>query len=100
MLTDKAMTALRLYLKESFASARYKLNDVWYIAPIENAAILADGRVDVSFVMDWRAGNGIVTEVQLLNKTGEVWAEMETSITRKDAAEGILYQFRFSITEE
>lgn len=100
MLTEKAMTALRLYLKEALASARFKLNDAWHPVAIENAVILEDGRVAVSFVMDWRTEKGTVTAVQLLNSAGEVWVEKETSITRNDSAEGILYQFRFSIVEE
>lgn len=100
MLTDKALTALRMYLKESLSSVKFKLNNTWHTSTIENAVILADGRVAVSFVMDWAAGNGTVTEVQLLNRAGEVWVAKETSIARNDPAEGILYQFRFSIVEE
>ena len=55
----------------------------------------------VTFVIDHTvAGNITVTEVQLYDHSGILWASKGENITRADAQEGILYRFRFTITEE
>lgn len=101
MLTSNALTSLRNHLKNSIAYARYKVGSSYYKADIETAEILADGRIAITFVIDHTiAGNITVTEVQLFDHNGVLWASKAENITRQDAQEGILYRFRFTIQEE
>ena len=101
MLTNDALNSLRNHLKTNIAYARYKVGSPYYEAPIQTAEILADGRIAITFVIDHTvAGNITVTEVQLFNHNGVLWASKAESITRADAQEGILYRFRFTIQEE
>ncbi|MGI6234426.1 MAG: hypothetical protein ACOYI6_04125 [Christensenellales bacterium] len=100
MLTPAALGAIRNHFKNSIAYARYKAAGTYYDAPIEDAVLLADGRVSITFVIDHSvAGDITVTEVQLFDRNGVLWASKAENITRKAVQEGILYRFRFSITE-
>ena len=101
MLTNSALNSLRNHLKNNSAYARYKVGSTYYQAEIQTAEVLADGRIAVTFIIDHTvAGNITVTEVQLFDHNGTLWASKAESITRKDAQEGILYRFRFTIVEE
>jgi len=101
MLTSNALNSLRNHLKTSIAYARYKVGSTYYKADIQTAEVLADGRIAITFIIDHTvAGNITVTEVQLFDHNGVMWASKAESITRKDAQEGILYRFRFTIVEE
>lgn len=101
MLTNTALDSLRNHLKNSIAYAAYKVGNTYYKAEIQDAQVLADGRITVTFIIDHTiAGNITVTEVQLFDHNGKLWASKAESITRKDAQEGILYRFRFTIKEE
>ena len=101
MLTNHAITSLRNHLKNSIAYAQYKVGSAYYKADIQTAEVLADGRIAITFLVDHTvAGNITVTEVQLYDHNGVMWASKAESITRKDAQEGILYRFRFTIVEE
>ena len=101
MLTGNALNSLRNHLKNSIAYARYKVGSTYYQADIQTAEVLADGRIAITFIIDHTvAGNITVTEVQLFAHNDTLWASRAESITRKDAQEGILYRFRFTIVEE
>ena len=101
MLTNSALNSLRNHLKNSIAYARYKVGSTYYTAEIQTAEVLADGRIAVTFIIDHTvAGNITVTEVQLFDHNGTLWASKDESITRKDAQGGILYRLRYSIIEE
>ena len=101
MLTNSALQSLRNHLKNSIAYAQYKVGNTYYKADIQTAEVLADGRIAITFIVDHTvAGNITVTEVQLYDHNGTLWASKAESITRKDAQEGILYRFRFTIKEE
>lgn len=101
MLTTAALTSIRKHLKESIAYAKYKVGGTLHTAPIEDAELLPDGRISITTIIDHSvAGNITVTEVQLYDHNGVMWASKAESITRADAQEGILYRFRFTIQEE
>lgn len=101
MLTETALNSMRNHLKDSIAYAQYKVNDKYYRSEIETAELLSDGRIAITFIIDHTiAGDITVTEVQLFDRNGVLWASKAESITRKDAQEGILYRFRFTIIEE
>lgn len=100
MLTATALDSIRNHLKNSIAYARYKVGSAYYQAPIEEATLLPDGRVSITFVIDHSvAGDITVTEAQLFDRNGALWASKAENITRRDVQEGILYRFRFSVTE-
>ena len=100
MLTENALAALKGALADGIDHARYKVGDVYHNAEIVESQVLEDGHVSIGFLIDHTlAGNLTVTEVQLVNAGGAVWASKAVSITRAAATEGILYRFRFAITE-
>lgn len=100
MLTNTALQSMRMHLKNSIAYAMYKVGDTYYKADIQNASLMEDGRIAITFVIDHTvAGNVTVTEVQLYDHNGALWASKAEGITRSAVQEGILYRFRFSVTE-
>jgi len=100
MLTTTALTALKECFTENISYAKFKIGSTYYQTPIQSAEILADGRVAITFLIDHTvSGNITVTEVQLYDYSGRLWASKVESITRKAVQEGILYRFAFTITE-
>lgn len=100
MLTDTALQSMRNHLKNAIAYAMYKVGESYYRAEIQDASLLTDGRIAITFIIDHTiAGNMTVTEVQLYDHNGQMWASKSESITRSAVQEGILYRFRFSVTE-
>lgn len=78
--------------------AEYKVGSTWHRTDIQSAQILADGRVEVVFIIDHTiAGNITVTGVRLLDLNGSLVGSKSTSITRADATEGISYTCRFKL---
>ena len=100
MLTTTALTTIKNCILQSVSYAQYKVGSTYHKADIRSAYIMSDGRVAVTFIIDHTiAGNITVTEVQLYDHNGSLWASKAESITRRDAQEGILYRFAFEITE-
>ena len=65
MLTDTALQSMRNHLKNAIAYAMYKVGESYYRAEIQDASLLADGRIAITFIIDHTiAGNVTVTEVQ------------------------------------
>lgn len=101
MLTTTALDALKTCISSNIAYAKYKVGGSYYQAPIQSAGLLPDGRVAITFLIDHSAipGTITVTEVQLYDHSGRLWASKGESITCKTVQEGILYRFAFTITE-
>jgi len=100
MLTPAALDSLRRHLKQSIAYAQYKAGGRYYRADIQSAEVLADGRISVTFIIDHTvAGDITVTEVQLYDHSGRLWASKPECITRAANQEGIWYRFRFTVAE-
>lgn len=100
MLSDIALNSIREHLKGSIAYAEYKVGSTYYKAEIQSAQVLLDGRIAITFIIDHTvAGDITVTEVRLYDHNGQLWASKAESITRKAAQEGILYRFRFTVSE-
>ena len=100
MLTDSALYAIRCFLRDSIAFARYKVNDTYYEAPIHAAEVLLDGRVAIAFMIDYtEAEIVVVEETQLCGHDGAVWAIKAEDIIRSEVQEGILYRFYFTVKE-
>lgn len=97
-LDSAYLTAKRQEIKNDIAYARYKVGSTWYNANIQNAVVLNDGRVEVTFLIDHTvSGNITVTGVELYDHNGVRIGGRSVSITRADATEGILYVCRFSL---
>jgi hypothetical protein len=100
MLTPTAIASLKSFIRDSVAFAKYKVGSTYYQTGIRSAYIMDDGRVAITFLIDHTIpGTITVTEVQLYDRNGVLWATKAESITRKDLQEGILYRFAFTITE-
>jgi hypothetical protein len=100
VLTNTAITALKNCIKDNVAYAKFKVGSTYYQSPIQKAEILTDGRVAITFLIDHTiSGTITVTEVQLYDHSGRLWASKVESITRRAVQEGILYRFAFTITE-
>lgn len=97
-LDSDYLAAKRQEIKNDIAYARYKVGSTWYNANIQNAVVLNDGRVEVTFLIDHTvSGNITVTGVELYDHNGVRIGSRSVSIRRADATEGILYVCRFSL---
>lgn len=92
------LNAKRNDIKNDIAYARYKVGSTWYKTNIVDASILADGRVEVRFVVDHTvSGNITVTGIELYDHSSTRVASKAVSITRQDVQEGILYACRLAL---
>lgn len=90
----------RTRIKDDVAYARYKVGSTWHQAKIENATVLPDGRVEVTFEIDHTvSGNITVTAIELYDHNGTRIGSRTVSITRADATEGILYVCRMALLQ-
>lgn len=97
-LDSSYLSRKRTQIMREIRYAEYKVGSTWYRTDIQTSQILADGRVEVVFVIDHTiAGNITVTGVRLYDANGDKIGEKTTSITRADATEGIAYTVRFKL---
>ncbi len=88
----------RTEMKNDISYARYQVGSTWYPAKIEKADVLADGRVEATFIIDHTVSGDItVTGVELYDHSGRRIGGKTVNITRANATEGILYVCRFSL---
>ena len=100
ILTETALAALRNTLVRNAASARYKANGAYYSTKIALAEVTAEGRVNISLLMEEPLNVAVnISEVQLLNHNGVVIASKAENITRESPQQGIYYRFSFYIQE-
>ena len=97
-LDSAYLATKRTAMKNDPRYARYKVGSSWYTAEIQSSNVLANGRVEVTFLIDHTvAGNITVTAVELYDRNGVRIGSKTVSIQRADATEGILYVCRFSL---
>lgn len=97
-LDSAYLSEKRREIRDDISYARYKVGSTWYNAAIQSAAVLNDGRVEVTFIIDHTvSGNITVTGVELYNHGNVRIGSKAVSITRADATEGILYVCRFRL---
>ncbi len=100
MLTTTALNTLRTCIQNNVAYAQYKVGTTYYRADIRSAYLMDDERLAITFLIDSTpAGTITISEVQLYDHNGVLWAQKAESITRSATAEGILYRFTFAIEE-
>ena len=79
-------------IKSEIFSARYKAAGNWFYAKIETATVLTNGLIEVTFLIDHTVIEGVtVTDIELYDYNGARIGGKSVNITRKDAADGILY---------
>lgn len=99
-ITAAALKAMREFARDNISYARYRVGSDYYRAEIESKELLADGQISITFVIDHTvAGDATVSQIQLFNRDGVLWAQKSVSITRRDVQEGILYRCRFTIIQ-
>lgn len=100
MFTSTLLNNLREYLKESISYAGYTVGGTEHKARIESAAVTADERISVSFIIDpTLTGGEEVTCVNLYDANDTLLVSRDERIARADANEGIMYRFYFTIEE-
>ena len=100
VLTEAAQQGYKDYTRRVIAYARYKIGGTYYKTGKPDISIQPDGTITVDIVIDNSVGTSItVTEIQLFDIYGQLWASKAESIQRSSVQEGILYRFRFKITE-
>lgn len=99
MLTTNALTALRDFMSNSIASARWRSGSNWHDAPINGIDTLSSGSVRVRLSI---APEETVTvdRVELLDENGDTLAYQDVSIAVAENQPGFLFWFDFTIREE
>lgn len=100
ILTAAALRGYKEYTERVIAYARYKIGSTYYKTGKPEITIQTDGSITVDITIDNSVGTSItVTELQLWDIYGQLWASKAESVQRSSVQEGILYRFRFTITE-
>ena len=100
ILTAAALRGYKEYTERVIAYARYKVGSTYYKTGKPEISIQADGTITADIIIDNSVGTSItVSELQLWDINGNLWASKGEAITRSSVQEGILYRFRFTITE-
>ena len=100
ILTAAALQGYKEYTERVIAYARYKVGSTYYTTGKPTINIQSDGTLTADIIIDHSVGTSItVTEIQLWDTKGQLWAKKTEAITRGSVQEGILYRFRFTITE-
>ena len=101
MLTSAAITGYRNYTKRVVAYARYKAGGTWYKTAIESVEITSSGVVEIEVKIDASVTGAVtVTQIQLWDTAGQLWAEKSVSLEMTSVAEGFAYVFQLTIKEE
>ena len=98
MLTTAAINSFKTHIDRTIAYAKYKIGDTYYQVPIHKRETLSDGRVAVYFTIN-TTGAGTITEVQLYDTSGQLWASKSENVVVASVQNGVLYRFTFSIQE-
>lgn len=96
MLTPTALGKYKDFTKKIMSYGRYKIGSTFYNVPIHNVVVEGD-KVYVYLLIDHYAV-GTVTQCQLFDVDGDLFADKPDSIT-KDDTQGVLVRFSFLIQE-
>ena len=100
MLTAAALTGFKDHVKRHIAYARYKVGNTWYRVDNINAYTATSGYVNIDFMIDPAlTGEITISQVQLYDTAGALWADKAESIVRRTTQEGVFYRFQIAITE-
>ena len=100
-LTIAAIAAYREYTKRRVKYARYCAGGVWHKVTVLDFKTTADGIVEIAIPMDAQdAGNTTITQVQLYDAEGQLWANKTVNLSLASVAEGFTYVVRLRIEEK
>lgn len=100
ILTEQAIEGYKQDTEKKIARARYKIGDEYFDVPIHRRERLPDGRVAVYFSITPAATESVtITEVQLFDNNGDLWAAKTENIVISSVQEGVLYRFTFDFRE-
>lgn len=100
-LTAAAITAYREYTKRRVKYAKYCAGGVWHTVTVLDFQTTADGIVEIAIPIDAQdAGNTTVTQVQLYDADGQLWASKTVNLSMASVAEGFTYVVRLKIEEK
>lgn len=101
MMTSAAISGYREYTKRTVSYARFKAGGTWYTSKILDVSITSAGVVEVAFKIEASVvGATTITQVQLYDTAGVLWAEKTESLSMGSVAEGFTYVFKVTIEEQ
>lgn len=94
-LTDDYLTIVRNKIKDDIAYARVLIEDSWSNVNVSSKRILADGRVEIKFIMNKSASNSITiaNQMQLCMADGTIIGTYNVVVECKI---GTLFTVRFN----
>lgn len=98
-MSTNEIEALKNYLKNRVAYARYYSGGTWYKINIHNVDILPDGRFAVYILFDHTTPNQI-DKIEFYNVDGTLFASGTESIDKEAFTEGILYRYTITIKQQ
>ncbi len=98
LMSNGEITALKGYLKNRVAYARYYSGGQWYKTNIFKVDILPDDRFAVYILFGHDAPNQI-SKIEIYNVDGDIFASGTESINKESFSEGILYRYTITITQ-
>ena len=100
ILQENAIEDYKAHTELMIAYARYKIGSDYQQVAIHRKERLKDGRVAVYFSIVPHAGKDVtVSEVQLFDIEGRLWAVKTENIIIRSVQEGVLYRFTFDFKE-
>lgn len=100
ILQENAIEDYKAHTELMIAYARYKIGSDYQQVAIHRKERLKDGRVAVYFSIVPQAGKDVtVSEVQLFDIEGRLWAVKTGNIIIRSVQEGVLYRFTFDFKE-
>lgn len=100
ILQESAIEDYKVHTELMIAYARYKIGNVYHRVAIHRKERLKDGRVAVYFSIVPQAGEDVtISEVQLFDIEGRLWAAKSEDIVIRSVQEGVLYRFTFDFKE-
>ena len=100
MLTAEALDGLRKYIKRTVSYGRYKIGGTWTETPLTDVNIDASGVVRIAFVCAPNSAGTRVTEVQLYDNAGQLWADKTVSHDMGNVTSGYYELFKITLKEE
>ena len=100
MLDTAALRDLRGYIKQRITYAKYKADNVFYRAELNDVSINADGTVRAQLSIIPETLPTTITRVELWSSANELWCHKDVRITISSEQTGALYWFDFTVTEQ
>lgn len=97
-VTNTLLNALRQNLINTVDHAQFKIGSTYTNVSLNEKRLNADGTVSVSFYINAAAGS-TVTQLRLMDSSGNVLASKSESISIPEAALPIYYFFTFNVYE-